>query len=398
MTKKNVIYVGNFHFPDGNAAGKRVYGNALSLKEAGYKVSIIDTRLTVKDINNCQQNDEKGFNCYSLPYPNGIKSWLMFDKYFSYVQKIITDVKSKGEIACVIYYGSPSLSVFNLKIIRYCKKKNIPVLSDCVDWLTVRTNNPFRDLVKKFDDSFQKIVFNSMCDGVICISEYLSSYYKRKNVDTVIIPPLLPKTNCENNSNKFRKIIYAGYPFRKDMKVDDKGNMKDRVDIAIQCLSILKREGYRFQFDIYGFTKSEILSFLPSLESDLALLADDIRFHGHVSNNEVLNALKCSDFTLLLRDKKRDSIAGFPSKIAESISYGVPVIVTSLGDIQDYIIDGRHGFLCGAQNFEKQLSCVRKGLMLSNSDLSIMKDSCSRDEIFYYKKYSETLDRFIRSF
>ncbi len=36
---KNVLYIGNFSFPFGNAAGKRVYANGKILKELGYDVN-----------------------------------------------------------------------------------------------------------------------------------------------------------------------------------------------------------------------------------------------------------------------------------------------------------------------------------------------------------------------
>ena len=41
MWKKTVLYIGNFSFPLGITAGKRVYTNGKILKELGYEVNFI---------------------------------------------------------------------------------------------------------------------------------------------------------------------------------------------------------------------------------------------------------------------------------------------------------------------------------------------------------------------
>ena len=42
MNNSNIVYyIGNFGKPDGNAAGKRVYGNALVFEKLGYKVVLV---------------------------------------------------------------------------------------------------------------------------------------------------------------------------------------------------------------------------------------------------------------------------------------------------------------------------------------------------------------------
>lgn len=41
-----IYYVGNFKFPNGNAAGKRVYANSLLFQSLGYKVIVVGYKKT----------------------------------------------------------------------------------------------------------------------------------------------------------------------------------------------------------------------------------------------------------------------------------------------------------------------------------------------------------------
>ena len=89
--KKAILYVGNFVFPDGNASGKRVLGNACILRDLGYKVFCLGVNMT---------NEEQGFNNYeditycSIPYVNGLKR-LNNSKPYSMILTLINDIKNQ---------------------------------------------------------------------------------------------------------------------------------------------------------------------------------------------------------------------------------------------------------------------------------------------------------------
>ena len=62
-------------------------------------------------------------------------------------------------------------------------------------------------------------------------------------------------------------------------------------------------------------------------------------FHGIVNNDDVIENLLESDYFILIRDKNKMTQAGFPSKITEAISHGIPVIVTDTSDLKEYIFN-----------------------------------------------------------
>ena len=191
--------------------------------------------------------------------------------------------------------------------------------------------------------------------------------------------------------------IYAGRPFRDDMKKNDVGSMKDRVDLIFKVFSELKLEGYNFILHIYGFSSVEFLNCVPEARKNVETISESIIFHGHASNVEVLRTLKNCSFSILFRDNKRDTIAGFPTKVAESIAAGIPVIVSDVGDTSNYITEGVNGFLSPVSNYCLQLETVRKALDIGPAKVNLMKENCLNDTSFSTHRYKSSFLEFLNS-
>lgn len=344
---KTFLYVGNFEFPYGNAAGKRVYGNGKALKELGYDISFVGLEKNIEDNENLLNNEKiyDGFKYYNFSYPKNNVTWIKFYKAFKKLKELIE--KKYYNVDGIIIYGSPRISMFNYLLVNYCKKHNIKIISDCVDWLSVNTGNKLFDSIKWLDTTFQKRYINIKVDSLIVISSYLKTYYKKYIDNIIIIPPLSTNIlNNENeNKNEITKFIYAGLPFRKKIKIKNLQYLKDRIDKIIELFYDLKLKKIKFECNIYGFTKEEYLEVLPMHIKKIDFLENSIKFHGHKENKEIITALKKSDFTILIRDIKRDSLAGFPTKVSESLSFGIPVITNETSDLKKYIKNYENGYL-----------------------------------------------------
>ncbi|MEQ6376429.1 glycosyltransferase [Bacillaceae bacterium S4-13-56] len=387
--KKTVLYIGNFSFPLGNAAGKRVYANGKILRELGYEVIFIGMDKEVDSSLNGTKSEYEGFTFYNFPYPKRSMEWISYRKTFSDLIKFLNTEEIVNSLDLVIYYGSPTLSIFNMKLIRYCKRKKISVIADCVDWLTTKTNNPVFDLIKWADNTYQKAYVNKKADGVIAITNYLSDYYKKRGSKTVVIPPLSPIENLNSKTvhkkSDIKIITYAGLPFRKGQPVVDCKKLKDRIDKTVILLCKLKRKGVSFVFNIYGFTKEEYLIAIPSQKVFIEELGDSIIFNGHMHNEIVVERVSNSDFTILLRDINRDTTAGFPTKISESISCGTPVITTDTSDLGEYIVEGKNGFFIEIEDEEKASETLKNILEQKMEDILLMKNYCKNSKTFHYR-------------
>jgi glycosyltransferase involved in cell wall biosynthesis len=397
LLKQSILYVGNFAFPCENAPGKRVYANAKVLQKLGYDVIIIGLSEMSASFS---QKHYDGFMFYNLPRPRKILD-LFYYKVFFNLFKMILSQKEEIGLSLVIYYGSIGFSYFNSILLRLCRKHNVKVVSDCVDWLIVKTKNPLFNLIKFLDDFYQKGFVNKKVDGIIVISSYLANYYKRSVSPLIIIPPLSPAPSKLNSTLKIsalcgnqKKIIYAGIPFRRGKRVLSKENMKDRIDKIIELLYKAHKRGCNFTFYIYGFSKEEFIYALPEQEKYVDALGESVEFHAFQKNEDVISKITEADFTILIRDVNRMTTAGFPTKVSESISNGTPVITTRTSDLPKYIVEGETGFFIKSEG-EKAIEKLVNILNLERAEVLRMKENCIKHNPFYYENYSDTFRNFL---
>ncbi|MEM8682865.1 MAG: glycosyltransferase family 4 protein [Pseudomonadota bacterium] len=401
---RKALYVGNFEFPDGNAAGKRVAGNLKLLQRVGYQTAAIGVSRNMTSGSGLSEAVTiDAVVTRNLPYPEGLKGWARVGSAYRQVRSFLDEDPFGREVSLVIFYGSPVASLFCLLLIRACRRRRIRIVSDCVDWLSVSTRSPVFDAIKFADNLLQKRLANTRVDGVICVSRYLADYYERHGLTTIVIPPTagvedsvdaVPATRQESRE---KRLLYAGKPFRPDMKKDSVRALKDRIDVVLRILRQLKAEGCSFKLNVYGFREGELLDVLPSLTSTLEALGDSAVFHGQVSSEEVFAALAVADFSVLVRDVKRETLSGFPTKVAESIRQGVPVLVTDIGDISEYVSDGVHGFLLAPTDFDAQCAGIRKALTLTHAELAGMRNACLHSMAFREETYAPPFVGFLRA-
>jgi len=394
MMKKYILYIGNFSFPNGNASGSRVLGNGYIFRELGYEVIYIglDNNLNHNSELSETLNEYDRFQFYNLPYPDGVRGWLKYKKRFLEVQELL----KKIDFNIIILYGSPTISFFANRLKKYCKVNNITFIVDVVDWLTVNHGGVIYRIVKYFYVNYLKRYIANDADGVISISSYLKQYYEKKVKNTIIIPPVkdpnyFKKPSIVNN-NKFIKLIYIGNPFPLLTKNLKSNYYKDRLDLVIDNLSYL--EDIEYVFDIYGITLEEYLFVVQRHKKILEILKSKIIFHGKVNNLEAKNKISQADFSILFRNVNKMTSAGFPTKISESISCGTPVITNSTSDLENYIINGKNGFLVNffSKSLTNQLSNI---FSLPSSEIHKIKLNCYNSNLFSHENYIDITREFL---
>ncbi|RAO99007.1 hypothetical protein PW5551_06530 [Petrotoga sp. 9PW.55.5.1] len=398
---KKVLYIGNFDFPNNNAAGKRVYSNGKILEELGYKVIFVglDRNLNGEIPLKETENIYDGFIYYNFPYPRSNLDWLNYRKNLNSLIDLFFIEEMGKDVQIVIYYGSLSLSIFIKKLMRFCRKHQINLIADCTDRLTIKTNNLALNFVKGIDETYLKTYLNKKADGIITVSNYLANYYKNAGCKTVIIPPLSPNkytiSDIDFNLEDKKVISYAGIPFRKNQKDMDPSTFKDRIDKMIMLLHIAKKRGCKFVFNVFGLTQNEYLYAIPSHGKIIDELGESICFHGLTTNEEAIKNIRKSDFTFLVRDVKRDTLAGFPTKVSESISCGTPVITNRTSDLENYVIEGKNGFFIDTLAGEIDENKFIEIMNLDKEKIIFMKNYCINNNIFYYKEYKDKMADFL---
>lgn len=385
-----ILYTGCFSEPDQNAAGKRVLGIALALEKIGYDIILLGKTQKKDNTGKVEYSEHIWFD--GLPDYGRIR----YQDYFEYIKKYVEKMPKRPKL--IIRYSSPGLSIFDYMLNRYSKKTGIPVVADVVDWLSAGGNSILFNVVKTVDTYLEKAVFNKYGTGVIAISSFLAEYYKKFNNNVVTIPPLVSCYTQNNSVNRTVRIVYAGVPFRLGMKIKNTHKTKDRLDLTIEILIELYKEGYRnFLFEIYGITEKDFLVAYPQYQHDLKKCCEVIHFFGRKNMDEVQNIIRESDYTILLREKNRGTMAGFSTKIVESLSCGTPVITTNTSDIGMYIRDGLNGFIIDIDDLRKAKEQMIKVLTASSSEIQNMKDNCYKMRTFEFTQYVESLESFINN-
>lgn len=385
MTKGTIIYIGGFELPDKNAAANRVMANANILKKLGYSVIFIGIDKNIKyssDVISTKQIYE-GFTCWSVPYPKRNKEWL---EYLTSIENFKNIIQHINDIEAVICYNYQAIAFERIR--RYCKKKNIKIISDCTEWYGSNEGSIAFKLLKYADTTIRMKIINKKVDSLIAVSDYLANYYRNRK--TVVIPTLINTKNKIKpvyTKNEVIKLIYAGIPFRLGRPLKDRRLAKDRLDIAIQMLYKTYKRGLNFHFDIYGITKEQYLTVFPEDTYIIDELKHCVIFHGRQPNEIIQRMISQADFSLLIRDDNRTTKAGFPTKFTESINCCVPVITTKTSDLNKYLHEGKNGYFIDVNAKEQDLEKFMKILTLKTERMLEMKEFCFTSDIFNFENW-----------
>ena len=382
---KKVAYIGNFGFPDKNASGKRVLGNCKLLQSIGYKVICIGPGT---------QNPEyyEGVKLYSIHTGNEIERVIRNNL------RAVENIINNEQVGIVFIYGALFTQKENIQLIKWCQKRNIRAYYDQVDWLDLNWHNPLRGMIRARNYFLlnKKVIPDS--DGVVCISSYLADIHSKAGRRTVIIPPLAIEKSTgfseTFHTEQCIHFVYAGTTSDVNRPISQ---WKDRIDIMFEKLKECSKDPclQPFQLDIYGMTEEQYIKMFPLGEQDagrevIKELGHRVSFHGTVPNQEVMEELRQADFTILIRDKKRATMSGFPTKVSESITCGTPVLCNDTSDIKRYVVDGETGFV-----MDDVRELFTRTLKAQRNEIIHMKNACKNNP-FYYSNFSAAMTEFLK--
>lgn len=328
--RSTILYVGGFVLPDGNAAAQRVIANARLFSEIGYNVVFLNySKMTSAP----RITSYFGFECFECPWPEwNIASRIDTDR----IEEIVVN---RQDIACVVAYNYPAASLS--KLIGLCHRKGIACIGDVTEWYRARDVSLLKIPLKYFDTAFRMRSLHPKMDGLIVISDFLKQFYAEQT-KVLLLPPLVDSVNEKWSiltgrlDNGMTRFVYAGKPSKT----------KERLDLIVDAIDCLSSE-LAIQLDVVGITQEDFCKIYHR-----SIKCDQVVFHGRVSHEEALAFVKRADYSLIVRDDNLVTRAGFPTKFAESISCGTPVICNDNSDLKAWI----DKFGCGFVVDEKDLA------------------------------------------
>ena len=202
----------------------------------------------------------------------------------------------------------------------------------------------------------QKITYR-LADGMLVATRILEDYYRplaKKNCRFVQIP-LITDTACFDKIPQWtgnrNYITYCGHM----------GLNKDGVEILIQAFSLINLEFPEMKLKLIGTASPRELQKQKELVQTLKI-QDKVIFTGQLLHEEVLEHLKNSRLLVLARPNNKQAQGGFPSKVGEYLSTGLPVVVTAVGEVPSYLHDGQSAFLAEPGNVKSLADKLQQAL------------------------------------
>lgn len=355
MKKKNgtILYIGGFELPDKNAAAHRVLNNSKILRNMNYNIVFIGIDKEMEKNKNIFETKKnvQGFISYSISYPKSKHEWI---KYLSNIDEYIKIIESIDDIIAVIFYNFQSIAMY--KLMKYCKKRGIHNIADVTEWRSSKGENITYRILKDTDTWIRMHILHKKMDGLILISEYLFKYYNK--IENRICVPTLMDLSEDKWKNEYTKsndklyLVYAGNP-----------GFKDKLNILIEAVSLLERE---YQLDIIGITEEQFLKMYPqylNLKNNKKII-----FHGRLPHLETLEYIKKANYSCFFRENDRVTNAGFPTKLAESISCGTPVITNNTSNIKEYVFDLINGVCLENLNINNIVYTLNKTPLIMDTE------------------------------
>lgn len=324
--KGTVICLTFNNFPNQDAGSVRLLAFAKGMAGSGYTVKIIS--MGKNAVNGWQQVED---GIYHMSVRNtmygNISLLISYLKFNSYVRRELDEI-----------YDLRAVFVFNTFFYvfdnRRLKKIGVPLIYDSTEWYNACE---FKQRFFSFEYISNSIIVKYKMRKpwkIIAISRLLEQHYQKKGLEVKRISAVMDVNAfpcVEYKPNSKIKVVYAGSPGKKDA-----------LYMIIEGVSLLPEVvRNNFDFRIIGSTKAQFIE-----QNRAQKIPTNVTFVGRLPREQVISELATADFTTFLRDDMMRFVnAGFPSKLAESMSMGVPVITNLTSDLADYLSNGENAII-----------------------------------------------------
>jgi glycosyltransferase involved in cell wall biosynthesis len=175
------------------------------------------------------------------------------------------------------------------------------------------------------------------CDGVWVVSRHLADFWRAEGVEPerLFVAPSMVRAGAFQATE-------AGVESSSAVYI---GNLVHReIDYLLDITAIVRESVPAFSLTIYGDADALGRARLDH-QVNRRGLGQAIRVEGPVLPSEVPRVLAAASVLLLPRASGEFSDEGFPNKLGEYLASGRPVVVSRVGDIPRYLVDGGSALL-----------------------------------------------------
>jgi glycosyltransferase involved in cell wall biosynthesis len=362
--------IGEYRFPDGDAAAIRTLSLACAFRDLGYEVVVLGKGIPR------QEHRDSGTGRYSIKgieyrtmNPTPIPLWRRVLAPWRRARLFAATLEAMDLARCRAVVINACSSARHVPFVKsFCDERGVPLVGDVCEWYDPRQIpggwlNPFY-LV--FVGVFHAVL--PRLRHFIVVSRLLEARFTGPGRETVRLaaPIDLADVDAADRTPAGRRVLlYAGAAGRKDCIAE--------VVLAIAQLTPAERR--RIQFRLLGPSRADLESLLEGHSGVLTELGDSVQPMGRLPRADVLTALQEAHFSVLFRPNLRYARAGFPSKVPESLAAGTPVLLNLTGDLGEYLIDGESAIVVPSRSVSDIAAALRRVLSMPLEDYKKMRVS-----------------------
>jgi glycosyltransferase involved in cell wall biosynthesis len=337
MNTKIIYIITDSPIPMGMAEASRIFSYAKGFLYHKLPCEIVVFRKTEsrQNIINFNVEGESEGVKFRYLFKSTIKAKYFFkrrlDAFIGIVKLFLFSALYVKPESVIIYYSSYTMPVVALRLAKVFNK--VILLKEEGEHPSVRkrNHNLFSRLII---DHIHYRLFN----GFLLITQNLMQYFDKKYPGKAKIHVTLTVDQerfLNLNTEKKNFITYLG-------QLNDK---KDGVGILIKAFAKVVQKFPGYYLNLIGEAESKELR--DKYEKDVLNygIEENVVFRGSIDRNTVPNVLMESTVLVLPRPDSIQARNGFPTKLGEYLATGNPVVVTSVGEIPNYLIDKKSAFL-----------------------------------------------------
>lgn len=385
----NAVLIISATFPYGEAFSSRARYLSLLLNSIGYNVHVIapiDNKQKETTMNNGRITIQR------VRDPKNVFSLSGFGTYKPYMSALLKYSKSNN-IDIII---SSSMVFVADHIMDYAKKNDIPYIIEQCEWYDSSTfkggriNPYYMEHIRRIEKK------NKDLDGVIAISRLFYNHYSKQGVKCIRIPTILDKNEItariDMEIGNVIHLVFAG----------SLGKGKERLEPIFQALLNVNENNEnkkRIVLDIYGPSENQVIDNICNNTNLFEKVRKYITVHGRVPQEKIEEIVRSADYSIFIRPDRRSSNAGFPTKFAESMMVGTPVITNNTGDISLYLKYGINGFMLEDKIEEELIKVFSTIIKMSNDENAEMRKNARKtaEYNFDFRVYKEATIKLIES-
>jgi len=333
-SQHNILIVTDNPFPVGLAATHRIIAYARGFITNGCRVQVIcckKTECKTSVHNRATHGIYRGIEFRYIPGTTVKSKYLLkrkMDGVWGGLKLLSWSIMHFNDRPVVIYYGLSTATAIILKLSSLLKGSIL--LKEENEHISIRlaSKNIFSGFV------FKHIHYH-LFDGVLLITKKLIEYFQKNYPKKKIhhVPILVDAENLPQRENRSNKITYCG--------IFD----NDGVDTLIKAFQMVVKKFPQYQLQLIGMAKKDRIEKELRALVNQANLTDQVIFRGPQPHEVVGYELSKSALLVLARPESIQAQYGFPTKLAEYLITSNPVVVTSVGEIPDYLKDNKNAYL-----------------------------------------------------